>query len=54
MGRRAQANNTPVRWSKLIEGYEVVYCPDDSLDDALRFKHVGRDYYQPAIVLRSV
>jgi len=42
------------RWSKLIEGYEVVYCPDDSLDDALRFKHVGRDYYQPAIVLRSV
>ena len=42
------------RWPLLIEGFEFVYCPDVNFFNALQQSHSGRNYYQPAIVLRSL
>ena len=42
------------RWFRLIEGFEMVYTPDEMFESALDFKHPGREYYQPAVVLQNI
>ena len=44
----------PHRWPQLIEGFKVVYCPDDKIDEAINRELPGREYYQPAVVLENV
>ena len=41
------------RWYKLIDGFEMLYTPDSMFRMSLSMEHSGREYYQPAVVLRN-
>lgn len=43
-----------LRWPKLIDGFEMVYPPEEDLDNAFLLEHPPREVYQPTVVLENL